>query len=65
MATEAKSIIEKLQLMAHPEGGYFKEIYRSNEIIPQSSLPKRYKSERTFFNINILFARRESGFSFS
>ena len=48
MATEAKSIIEKLQLMAHPEGGYFKEIYRSNEIIPQSSLPKRYKSERNF-----------------
>jgi predicted cupin superfamily sugar epimerase len=48
MVNEAKSIIGKLQLIPHPEGGYFKEAYRSNEIISQSSLPQCYKSDRNF-----------------
>ncbi len=32
-------LIEKLKLVPHPEGGYFKEIYRSDEIIPANSIP--------------------------
>lgn len=40
--------IEKLQLQPHPEGGYFKEIYRSDETLPQSALPDRYNTKRTF-----------------
>lgn len=32
--------IQKLKLKIHPEGGYYREIYRSPELIP--SLPDRY-----------------------
>ena len=35
MSKEAQKLIETLGLQAHPEGGYFKETYRSSEIIPQ------------------------------
>ncbi len=41
-----KNIIEKLQLAAHPEGGYFKEVYRSDDIIEKDFLPPRYNSPR-------------------
>jgi len=45
---KAKYYIEKLDLMPHPEGGYFKEIYRSEEIYPADHLPKRYGGSRCF-----------------
>lgn len=32
MIDDAVRIIEKLELKAHPEGGYFNEIYRSSEV---------------------------------
>jgi hypothetical protein len=41
--------IKKLNLEVHPEGGYFKELYRSNELIKQNDLPKRYDEEHCFF----------------
>jgi len=31
--------IEKLELEKHPEGGYFREIYLSDDIVPQTGLP--------------------------
>ena len=40
--------IEKLKLEKHPEGGYFKEVYRSEESISKQALPSRYKSDRNF-----------------
>lgn len=40
--------IEKLQLQKHPEGGYFRETYRSKELYAQENLPKRYKGNRAF-----------------
>lgn len=42
----AKSIIEQLALTAHPEGGYYKETYRSDDIFPKSALPTRYTGDR-------------------
>lgn len=36
---ELEELIERLELLPHPEGGYFKETYRSNGIIPASALP--------------------------
>jgi len=41
-------IIEKLELIEHPEGGYFREIYRSDEITNKNALPGRYDTERCF-----------------
>jgi uncharacterized protein len=40
--------IELLQLTRHPEGGYYREIYRSDEITAAENLPTRYGSPRTF-----------------
>lgn len=40
--------IEKLDLQKHPEGGWFKETYRSSETIDGNSLPDRYSSNRAF-----------------
>ena len=48
MLPQAKKYIEKLQLKPHPEGGYYKEIYRAGDMVLPEHLPKRYKSERNF-----------------
>lgn len=48
MHPKAQKYIKLLQLRKHPEGGYFKEVYRSGERILQTHLPKRYKSSRNF-----------------
>ena len=38
---DAESIIRTLGLRPHPEGGFFAETYRSEDILPASSLPGR------------------------
>jgi predicted cupin superfamily sugar epimerase len=48
MSPQAQKYIEKLQLKPHPEGGYYKEIFRAGEMILPEHLPRRYKSERNF-----------------
>jgi predicted cupin superfamily sugar epimerase len=48
MSIKATQYIKQLQLKKHPEGGYFREVYRSGEIILPQHLPKRYKSARNF-----------------
>ena len=40
--------IKKMQLQRHPEGGWFREIYRSKEVIPQNSLPVDFSGDRNF-----------------
>lgn len=42
-----EQLIEKLDLQKHPEGGYFKETYRSEISISESSLPPDFNSERS------------------
>jgi predicted cupin superfamily sugar epimerase len=44
----ADKIMKALQLIPlEPEGGYFKEVYRSDEKIEKSALPKRFPGSRT------------------
>lgn len=45
---QASTLVKKLDLQPHPEGGYFKEVYRSDELIKTEGLPERYSSERCF-----------------
>lgn len=45
---QASTLVKKLDLQPHPEGGYFKEVYRSDELIKQDGLPDRYTSARCF-----------------
>lgn len=44
--SEIDTLIHKLQLLPHPEGGYFKETYRSSESLMKSALPQGYKGDR-------------------
>jgi len=44
---KANFYIEKLNLIPHPEGGYFREVYRSDELL-KNGLPNRYKGSRAF-----------------
>ncbi|MEO2061544.1 MAG: cupin domain-containing protein [Christiangramia sp.] len=46
MRQDIQNTIEKLQLQPHPEGGYFREIYRSPEIIPKKALKNNYSGDR-------------------
>lgn len=52
--------IQQLRLLPHPEGGYYREIYRSPELI--ADLPKRYKGRRPFATA-IYFLLRGDQFS--
>lgn len=38
--------IDKLNLGKHPEGGWFKEVYRASEIIPEQALPENFTGAR-------------------
>lgn len=42
----AQEIIDQLGLTEHPEGGYFKETYRSEGVIPQDSLEDKFGGSR-------------------
>jgi len=43
---KAKYYIDKLGLIKHPEGGWYKEVYKSDEIIKKEHLPERFGGER-------------------
>ncbi len=40
--------VQKLGLQPHPEGGFYKEIYRSTEGVAAGNLPERYLGARSF-----------------
>lgn len=44
---DAQYWIDALKLEPHPEGGYFRETYRSSLAIPQSALPHSFAAERS------------------
>jgi predicted cupin superfamily sugar epimerase len=45
---DAQHWIEQLALERHPEGGYYRESYRSGESIAPSELPNRYSGARQY-----------------
>jgi predicted cupin superfamily sugar epimerase len=47
-AHDVNSVIKTLELIPHPEGGYFREVYKSEEFIGQNMLPSRYNGNRSF-----------------
>ena len=55
-------LIDKLNLAAHPEGGYHKETYRSSGIITEENLPESYSGDRNFCT-SIYFLLKSDNFS--
>lgn len=47
MMKNAQYWIEKLEMIQHPEGGYFKETFRAKESMEAEHLPGRYSTART------------------
>jgi uncharacterized protein len=60
MNPQAEKIISKLNLKKHFEGGYYSEVYRSNEILER--LPERYKGKHVYYT-SIYFLLNENDFS--
>ena len=54
--------IQALQLRPHPEGGWFREIYRADETIPHQGLPSRFSGDR-HISTAICFLLNETEFS--
>jgi len=48
MSKRVKALIDRFQLEPHPEGGYFKETYRSEESIKKMALPDRFSGDRSY-----------------
>lgn len=59
---KATEWVEELALAPHPEGGFFKEVYRASETIPQNALPKRFSGAR-HFSTSIYFLLTSDTFS--
>jgi uncharacterized protein len=59
---DAKYWIEKLQLLAHPEGGYFRQTYRSDLTIAREALPSGFGGARAA-STAIYFLLEEKDFS--
>lgn len=59
---DAQQIIDQYKLLPHPEGGWYKETYKSTELIPKSALPQRFRGDR-FFSTAIYFLLEKGNFS--
>lgn len=55
-------LIEQFQLLPHPEGGWYKETYKSTEKITVNALPQRFSGERAF-STAIYFLLEQGNFS--
>ncbi len=55
-------IINQLNLQPHPEGGFYKEVYRSKEVITREFLPLIFSGSRSF-STSIYFLIKAENFS--
>ena len=46
MEKDARYWIEKLKLLPHPEGGYYKEVYRDLGVVKQDALASEFSGDR-------------------
>lgn len=58
----ATELVHAFQLLPHPEGGYYKENYRSHEEISGNALPARFSGNRSF-STAIYFLLEKGNFS--
>jgi predicted cupin superfamily sugar epimerase len=56
------NFISRFDMLPHPEGGWYKENYRSEEIIQSSALPERFGGDRNF-STAIYFLLEQGNFS--
>ncbi|SHE73392.1 cupin domain-containing protein [Clostridium fallax] len=54
----AEYFIKNLEMIAHPEGGYFKESFVSEDILPKNTFQNRFNSDRKLWT-SIYFLLRD------
>lgn len=62
MPTTVQTLIQQFGLLPHPEGGYYRETYRSTESVAHGALPARFGGERSFATA-IYFLLEKGNFS--
>lgn len=55
-------LVQQFQLQPHPEGGFYKETYRSPDMIPDRSLSRLFKGNRNY-STAIYFLLEKNDFS--
>lgn len=55
-------LVKHFNMLPHPEGGYYKETYRCNELIDHNALPQRFVGDRSF-STAIYFLLEKGNFS--
>lgn len=58
----AEEIAQQLRLLPHPEGGYYREVYRSDGTIPKSVLGDHFHGDRNYCT-SIYFLLTSENFS--
>lgn len=48
MSAFVQEIVKDLKLEPHPEGGFYREMFRDEGKIPKSALPGRFKGDRNY-----------------
>lgn len=61
--TGSQAWIAKLGLLPHPEGGFYREVYRSTGSIPGHALPDRFGKQPRSFGTSIYFLLTGDGVS--
>ena len=55
-------LIQQYNLQKHPEGGWYAETYKSDELVQGAALPKRFNGDRSF-STAIYFLLEQGNFS--
>lgn len=58
----ALELVRHFEMTQHPEGGFYRETYRSDGLIPAKALPPAYAGDRVY-STAILFLLREGEYS--
>ena len=59
---QVEEIVNKLNLLPHPEGGFYKETYRSEGLISEGSLNEKFSGNRSYCT-GIYFLLTKDNFS--
>lgn len=62
MNNEIQNLVKSLDLLPHPEGGFYKEVYRSEKVIAKDALPDNFSGDRNYCT-SIYFLLTSENFS--
>ncbi len=62
MNPEITKLVESLALLPHPEGGFYKEVYRSEKLLSKETLPDDFSGDRSYCT-SIYFLLTSENFS--